>query len=123
MEERAATGHAAVLVRSPASVPLDVRRDQPEHSLPLEAERATSRDARQEESAVTRRHDTVERAYHEGDRRPVLERGHDPRLGARMARLRGTRRPSRLQLGEAALALHAPELQEARQVLERAPQP
>ena len=31
-------GHAAVLVRGPASVPRDVRRDRPEHSLPLEAE-------------------------------------------------------------------------------------
>ena len=45
--KRAAMGHAAVLVRGPASVPQNVRRDQPEHSLPLETERATSRDARQ----------------------------------------------------------------------------
>ena len=35
-------GHAAVLVRGPASVTRDVRRDRPEHSLPLETERATS---------------------------------------------------------------------------------
>ena len=47
-------GHAAVLVRGPASVPRDVRRDRPEHSLPLETERATSRDARQEKHADTR---------------------------------------------------------------------
>ena len=49
VEERAAMGHAAVLVRGPASVPWDFRRDQPEHSLPLETARATSRDARQKE--------------------------------------------------------------------------
>ena len=59
-------GHAAVLVRGPASVPRDVRRDRPEHSLPLEAERATSRDARQENHADTRRHDTAQRAHHAG---------------------------------------------------------
>ena len=70
MEDRAALGHAAVLVRGPAPVPWSVRRDRPEHSLPLEAERATSRDARQVESAVTRRRETAERAHHEGDRRP-----------------------------------------------------
>ena len=46
-------GHAAVLVRGPAPVPWSVRRDRPEHSLPLEAERATSRDARQENFAVS----------------------------------------------------------------------
>ena len=55
-------GHAAVLVRGPAPVPGDVRRDQREHSLPLETERATSRDTRQEKHAVTRRHDAIERA-------------------------------------------------------------
>ena len=32
--------------------------------------------------ADTSRHDTAERAHHGGDRRPVLERGHDQRLGA-----------------------------------------
>ena len=51
---RAAMGHAAVLVRGPASLPRDVRRDQPEHSLPLETEYGTSRDTRQENFAVTR---------------------------------------------------------------------
>ena len=121
VEERAAVGHAVVLVRGPASVPRDVRRDQPEHSLPLEAERATSRDARQENFAVARRHDSIERAHHAGHRRAVSQRGDDQ--SARMARRRGTRRPSRRHLGQTALAWHAPELQEARQVLERAPQP
>ena len=113
----------AVLVRGPAPVPWSVRRDRPEHFLPLEAERATSRDARQENFAVTRWRGTAERAHHEGDRRLVIERGHDPRLGARMARRRGARRASLLFLGEAALAWHALELQEARQVLEGAPRP
>ena len=116
-------GHAAVLVRGPALVPRDVRRDQPEHSLSLEAERATSSAAWQEKNAVARRHDAAQRAHHEGDRRPVLGRGHDPRLGARMARRRGARRASLLFLGDESLAWHALELQEARQVLEGAPQP
>ena len=80
MEERAAMGHAAVLVRGPASVPRDVRRDRPEHSLPLETERATSSAAWQEDFADASRHDAAERAHHESHRRPVLERGHDPRL-------------------------------------------
>ena len=87
-------GHAAVLLRGPASLPRDVRRDQPEHSLPLEAERASRSTARQEKSAATRRHDTAERAHHAGDRRPVLQRGDDQRPGAPVARHRGTRRPS-----------------------------
>ena len=52
----------------------DVRRDQPEHSLPLETERATSSTARQEDFAVTRRHDTAQRAHHAGVRRPVPQR-------------------------------------------------
>ena len=59
VEDRTAMEHAAVLVRGPALVPRDVRRDQPEHSLPLETERATSSAAWQRESAVTRRHDTA----------------------------------------------------------------
>ena len=67
-------GHAAVLVRGPASVPWDVRRDQPEHSLSLEAECATSSTARQEDLALTRRHDA---AVHAGHRRAVPERGDD----------------------------------------------
>ena len=54
-ENRATMGHAAVHVRGPASVPRAVCRDQPEHSLSLETERATSRDARQEKHAVARR--------------------------------------------------------------------
>ena len=65
-------------------------------SLPLEAERFTSSTAWQEKHAVARRHDTAQRAHHEGDRRAVLERGHDPRLGARVARRRGARRASQL---------------------------
>ena len=50
------------------------------------------------------------RTHHEGDRRPVLERGHDPRLGARMARRRGARRASVLFQGDESLAWHALEL-------------
>ena len=45
----------------------------------------------------------------------LAQRGHDQRLGARMARRRGTRRASRQDLGQAALARRALELQEARQ--------
>ena len=76
-------GHAAVPMR-PALVPRDVRRDQPEHS-PLEMERATSSGARQEVSAVTRRHDTAERAHPASDRRPVPQCGDDQEPGARTA--------------------------------------
>ena len=39
VENRTAMGHAAVHVRGPALVPRDIRRDQPEHSVPLETER------------------------------------------------------------------------------------
>ena len=53
--------------------PGDVRRDQPKHSLSLEAERGTSRDAQQEKQADTRRHDAAERARRASDRRPVLQ--------------------------------------------------
>ena len=55
-------------------------------------------------------------------RRPVPECGHDPRLGARMARRRGTRRASRSKVGQTAPARHATELQEARPVRDRTPQ-
>ena len=48
---------------------------------------------------------------------------HDPRFVARMARRRGTGRPSQQDLGQAARAWHALEPQEVRQVRERAPQP
>ena len=48
-------GHAAVLVRGPATVPWDVPRDQPEHSLSLEAQRTASSTAWQEDFAVARR--------------------------------------------------------------------
>ena len=109
-------GHAAVLVRGPATLPRDVRRDQPEHSLSLEAERATSRDARQENFAVARRHDTAKRAHHAGDRRPVPQCGDDQRPGARMAQRRGTRRVSQPKMGPATSAWRALEQQEARQV-------
>ena len=102
-------GHAAVLVRGPASVPRDVRRDQPEHSLPLETECATSRDARQEKHVIARRHDAAERAHHAGDRRAVPQRGDGQRPGARMARRRGTRRPSLPEMGPATSAWHALE--------------
>ena len=49
-----------------------------------------------------------------GDRRHVLERGDDQRLGVRMARRRGARRASRRYLGQTAPAWHALEPQEAR---------
>ena len=45
--------------------PWDVRRDQPEHSVPLETERGST--AWQEKSALTRRHDTAERAHPASD--------------------------------------------------------
>ena len=64
-----------VLVPGPALVPRDVRRDQPEHSLPLESERATSSTARQEYFALTHRHYTAEPGHHAGVRRPVPQRG------------------------------------------------
>ena len=57
-------------------------------------ERATSSTTRQEEFAVTRGHDTVQRAHHASDRRLVPQRGDDQEPGARTARRRGTRRPS-----------------------------
>ena len=116
-------GHAAVLVRGPAPVPWSVRRRRQEHALSLEAERATSRDARQENHADARRHDAAQRAHHESDRRPVPQRCDDQERRARMARRRGTGRPSQPEMGPAALAWHAFEPQEARQVLEGAPQP
>ena len=123
-EDTTTMENVAVLVRCPAPVPRDVRRDQPTHSLPVETEHTTSSTAWQGTLfALTRRRDTAQRAHHAGDRRPVPERGHDPRLGARMARRGGNRRPFRRYLGQAAPAWLALELQEARQVRERAPQP
>ena len=86
-----------------STLPRDVRRDQPEHSVPLQAERATNRDARQENFAVARRHDTAKRAHYAGDRRPVPQRGDNQRLGARMARRTGARRPSWARVGQASL--------------------
>ena len=118
VEDRTAMEHAAVLVRSPA----DVRRDQPEHPQSLETQRTTSSTARQEYFALTGKHDTAERAHLAGVRRRVHQGGDDQEPGARKARRRVTRRPSQLQLGEAALAWHALELQEARQMRESAPQ-
>ena len=88
------------------------RGDQPEHFLPLETERTTSSTARQEKSVLTRRHDTAERAHHAGDRRPVPECGHDPRLVARLAPRRGTRRPSQ-EVVECVKEHHSLALQEA----------
>ena len=52
--------------------------------LPLETELATNSTARQEDFALTRRHDTAERAHH------ASQRGDDQRLSARLARRRGT---------------------------------
>ena len=77
-KDRTTMGHVAVLVRSPASVPRVVRRDQPEYSVPLETERATRSTARQEDLALTR-HDAAERAHPACDRRPVPQRGDDNR--------------------------------------------
>ena len=94
--------------------PRDVQRDQPEHSVPLETERATSSTARQEDLALSRRHDTAQRAHHVSVRRPVPQRGDDQRLGGRLARCRRIRRT---------LAWHALEVQEARKIRERVPQP
>ena len=51
-------GRAAVLVQNLALVPRDVRRGQPEHSVPLETEHANNSTAGEEDFAVTRRHDT-----------------------------------------------------------------
>ena len=117
-------GHAAVLVRGPASVPRDVRRDHPEHSLPLDTERATSRDARQEKHAVARRNDAAERAHHAGDRRTVPPSAVTVRgLVLEWLDAEGLDAPSLPELGPATSAWHAHELREARQVLEGAPQP
>ena len=118
--------HAAVLVRSPAPVPQDVRRDQPEHSL-YRRKRSAPAAAQlgRRDFAVTRRHDRAERAHHAVDRRPVPQRGDDWRLGARIARLQmkwTSVRPGE-KLGEAATAWHALDLREARQVRQSAPQP
>ena len=98
----------------------DVRRGQPEHSVPLETQRTSRSTAWQKIFALTRRHDTAQRALRTGDRRPVPQRGDDQRQGAPLARRRGTRRPSPQVVGQAAPEL---ELQEARHVRERAPQP
>ena len=102
----------------------DVRRDQPQHSLPLETERT----ARQKDFAVIRRRDMAQRAHHAVDQRPMPQRGDDQRLGARLARRRGTRRPPgrewvrrllrgmRLTFKKPAKCLkelHSPALQEA----------
>ena len=92
------------------------------NSLPLETKYGTSRDARQENFAVARRHDTAERAHHEGDRRPVPQCGDDQRPGARMA-LRPSQRwvqrllrgmcPSSKKPAKCLKELHSPALQEA----------
>ena len=58
------------------------------------------------------RHDTAERAHHAGHRRAVPQCGDDQRPGARMARHRGTRRPSQQELGEETPAWHAKCLKE-----------
>ena len=76
---------AAVLVRGLVAVPRDVQRDQLEHALPLETERAPSSTARQEDFGLTRQHDTAQRAHHAGDRRLMHQRGGDQELGARKA--------------------------------------
>ena len=81
MKDRTTMGHAAVLVRGPASV-------------------------------------------FAGDRRPVLERGHDPQLGALVARTQRDSTCVLLQLNEKKL-LRGMRLsyKKPRQVLDRAPQP
>ena len=109
-------------------MPQDVRRDQPEHSVPLETERATSSTARQEDSALTRRHDTAERAHHASDRRHEPQRGDGQEPGARMAGRRGLdvrpgewrsrqllrgMRLSHKKPGECMKELHSPEQQHA----------
>ena len=88
----------------------------PEHSLPLETERAPSTDVRQEKSAVTSRHDAAQRAHHAGHRRAVPECGG--LSGAWCFDCLG----SQLPLGDEASAWHAFEPQEARQVLEDSPE-
>ena len=55
----------------------------PEHPVPLETQRTSSSATRQEDFAVTRRHDTAQRAHHAGVRRPLPQRGDDHELGAR----------------------------------------
>ena len=50
---------------------------------------ATSSTARQADFALTRRHDTAERAHPASDRRPVPQRGDDQGPDGRMARRRG----------------------------------
>ena len=104
------------------AVPQNVRRDQREHTPPLEAERATSSATWQEKHADGRRHDAAQRAHHEGDRRAVLECGHDPWPGARMARGGGKRWVKKLLRGmrlsykkpaKCLKELHSPEQQHA----------
>ena len=111
----------AVLVRGPAPVPWSVRRDRP-RTLPTAGSGARHEQKRAAGSVCCppARHDTAERAHHAGHRRAVPQCGDDQRPGARMARLRGTRRPSQQELGEETPAWHELELQEARQVLEGA---
>ena len=113
-------GHAAVLVRRPLAVPRDVRRDQPEHFVPLETQRVTSRLGRKTVLSLA---DMTRLSEHTMRVSEVLCLGDDQEPGARMARRRGTRRPSQLLLGEATLAWHALELEDAHQARERSPQP
>ena len=52
-------GLVSVHVRGPAAVSRVVQWDQPEHSQTLETERATNSTGRQEDVALSRRHDTA----------------------------------------------------------------
>ena len=108
VEDRAAMEHAAVLVRGPAPVPWRVRRDQ----QPRTAANAAHWKQRSSAKYILRVSDAL-----------CLSEGDDHEFGARVAQGRGTRRSSQPNLDLAALAWHALEPQEARQVRERAPQP
>ena len=85
VEDGTAMRNAAVLVRGPASVPQFVRRDQPEHFVPLEPQRTSRSTAWLEQCDLTRRRDTSERAHPASVRRLVPQRGDDQEPGVRMA--------------------------------------
>ena len=90
--------HAAVLVRSLAPMPQDVRRDQPEHPQPQETERATSSTSRQRRCALTRTRVALLSEHIMRVTDVLPQHGHDQRLGAPVARRRGTRHPSQPKL-------------------------
>ena len=104
-------GHAAVLVRGPAAVPPDVRRDQ--HTLPTAGNGAPLG-----RKTLLSPADMIRLGEHI---MPVSDLS--ARLGARLAPRRGARPASWRDVGQAVFAWHVLEVQEARQVRERAPQP